>query len=149
VVWWIEWDKIFDSITYTEKVDRFTKSTYAWCTRRDSKYHHQSSFASRADLRTFLYSVFDAESEKIIFRSWKKERSRKFCTFRKRCVFFEKRHHRSISYFSTWRKHLLRLKSRFSWSAAHALSNDVKKMRKKILLEVCIACTLKNSIKRS
>jgi hypothetical protein len=39
--------------------------------------------------------------------------------------------HFEFFFFSTGRKYLLRLKSRFSWSTAHALSNDVKKKGKK------------------
>jgi hypothetical protein len=131
VVWWVEWDKIFAFITYVEKLDRFTKSTYTYWTWGDSEYHHQQSLESRMILTTSLYSVFDAESEKNISTSWKEEESRKFCMFWTRCVFFEKRHLRSISHFSTGSKYLLRLRSRFSWSAAHVLPNDVKKMQNK------------------
>jgi hypothetical protein len=36
---------------------------------------------------TSFDSVFDAESEKIIFSSWKKEGSRKFCTFLQKMCF--------------------------------------------------------------
>jgi hypothetical protein len=131
VVWWVEWDKIFAFITYVEKLDRFTKSTYTYWTWGDSEYHHQQSLESRMILTTSLYSVFDAESEKNISTSWKEEESRKFCMFWTRCVFFEKRHLRSISHFSTGSKYLLRLRSTFSWSAAHVLPNDVKKMQNK------------------
>ncbi len=36
---------------------------------RDSKRYHQDSFEVILDLTTYLYSVFDAESQKVIFRS--------------------------------------------------------------------------------
>jgi len=39
--------------------------------------------------------------------------------------FSKKWHPSGYSYFSTWKKHLLVLKSNFSWSAAQALSNDL------------------------
>ncbi len=44
-------------------------------------------------------------------------------------VFFgeKKRLPSSFSYFSIWKMYLFRLKSSFSWSAAHVLSNGVKK----------------------
>ncbi len=135
MVWWVEWDKIFVFITYVEKLDRFTKSTYMCCTRRDSKRHHQYSFGSWDDLTTYFYSVLDAESEKIIFRSKKMSKVENFAHFEKECVFLKKRHLSSISYFSTGRKYLLRLKSSFSWSAAQALSDDTKERRKKIFTE--------------
>ena len=74
-------------MTYVEKVDRFTKSTYPWCTRRDSMRHRQYSFGFRADLKTFLDSVCHAEAEKIISKIKNIGQSRKFCTFRERTHF--------------------------------------------------------------
>jgi hypothetical protein len=38
-VWWVEWDKIFHSITSVEKLNTFTESTYTYWTRRDSESH--------------------------------------------------------------------------------------------------------------
>ncbi len=131
VVWWVEWDKIFAFIIYVERLDTFTKSTSTWCTWRDSMRHHQYSFGSRVDSKTVLDSVFDAESEKIIFRRKKKSKIENFAHFVKGCIFLEKRHLSSISYFSSGKKLLLRLKSRYSWSAAKNLPNDVEKKAKK------------------
>jgi hypothetical protein len=74
--------------------------------------------------------------KKIIFRSKKKSKVENFAHFKKGCVFLEKRLLSSFSYFSIGRRYLLRLKSSFSSSADHTLSNDVKKGEKKILLEV-------------
>jgi hypothetical protein len=80
--------------------------------------------------------------DKLFSEAEKKNEVKDFAHFEK-VVFFsiEKRHVRSTSYFSTGRKHLLRLKRRFSWSAASALSNHVKQA-KKILLEAWIVWIL-------
>ncbi len=80
--------------------------------------------------------------KKLFSEAGKKSQVVDLAHFDKKCVFRKNQHPSSISYFSTGRKYLLRLKSSFSWSAAHALSNDVKKDKKKILLEVWIAGTL-------
>ena len=104
----VEWDKILGFIAYMEKLDRFTKSTYTKWTRRDSKQHRKQSLGSGVVLTTFLYSIFDGESGKIIFRSQKRNKVENFAHFEKECVFLERRH------LSTGRKHLLRLKSSFS-----------------------------------
>ena len=40
VTWLVEWDKIFRSITYPEKLDRFTKTTYRNDSSLDSKRSH-------------------------------------------------------------------------------------------------------------
>jgi hypothetical protein len=61
----------------------------------------------------------------VIFRSWKKNVVENF-------AHLEKWHLSNISWFSTGRKHLLRRKRRFSWSATQTLSNDVKKQGIKI-----------------
>ena len=98
------------------------------CTRWNSK--HKSNLKFEVDLTTCLSSGFDAESKAIIFRNWKIQWNKKMCTFWKRFVFWRKRHLQNISYFSTRRKHLLRLKCRFSWSAAHALSTSVINAKK-------------------
>ena len=131
MVWWAEWDKIFAFIIYVERLDSFTKSTSTWCSWRNSMRHYQYSFGSRVDSKTFLDSVFDAESEKIIFRSKKRNKTENFAHFAKGCIFLETRHLSNMSYFSTGKKFLLRLKSRYSWSAAKTLSNGVKKRQKK------------------
>jgi hypothetical protein len=75
--------------------------------------------------------------EKLFSEAEKKKKGENF-------AHFEKRHLRSISYFSAGRNHLLRLRSKFSCSAAHAPSNDVKQMRKNILVEIRIAGTLRS-----
>ena len=56
-------------------------------TRRDLKHHYQKDFGIGVDLTTFLYSVFDGESGKIISRSWKKGEIENFVYFEKRCDF--------------------------------------------------------------
>lgn len=142
VVWWVEWDKIFASIACTEIGDRLTKSTYTCCPRRDLARHHQYSFGSRVDLKTFLDSVYHGESERNSFKVKNVWQNGKLCTFLERMRFFEKRHLSSISYFSTRREFLLKVKCRYSWSAAKTLSNHVKKVLKKLLLEVWIGRTL-------
>ncbi len=71
-VWWVKRDTTFPFIAYMEKLDRFTKWTYTYCTRHDSKRHHQWSFGSIVYLITCLYSVFDGESEKNYFQKLKK-----------------------------------------------------------------------------
>ena len=131
MVWWIEWDKIFAFITYGERGERFTKSTSTCRTRQDSMRHHQYSFWSRVDSKTFLDSVYHAESEKNSFKVKSTWQSWKFWIFRERMHFFEKWHLSSISWFSTWKEFLARVKSRYSWSAAKTLSNGAKKTRKK------------------
>ena len=126
MVWWVEWDQIFASITYTKRANRFTNATYTCCTRPVSVRHHQYSFRSRVDLKTFLDSVCHPESEKNSFKVKNIWQNWKFCTFRERMRFFEKWHLSSISYFSSRKEFLLRLKCGYSWSAAKSLSNDVK-----------------------
>ena len=121
VVWWVEWDKIFCSIYHLKKLDRFTKSVCLWSTLCDSKRHHQNIFGSRLDLRTFSDSVFDADSEKSLSGVHKRKEDKNFTHFCKRCIFWQNRHRLSISWFLTGRKNLLRLKSRYSWSAASTL----------------------------
>ena len=69
MVWRVEWDKIFDSIAHVGRLDTFTRSTSTGYTLLDSKLRHQSIFQSEISLRTVLYTVYVAESEKIIFRS--------------------------------------------------------------------------------
>jgi hypothetical protein len=65
----VEWDKIFDFTAYVKKLDTFTKTTYVHCTRCDLERHCEKMSGSQADLTTRLDSVFDAESEKNIFRN--------------------------------------------------------------------------------
>ena len=126
VVWWVEWDKIFASITYVKKLDRFTKTTYAHCARRDLERHRERILQSRVGLTILLGSVFDAESKKNIARSSRKAQSKIWDIFRRGCVFSNKWHPSSFLYFSTWKRNLREVKSCFSWSAVHTLSNDAK-----------------------
>ncbi len=73
MVWWIELDEIFGFITYTEKLDRFTKMVdnhYSGC---NSDPHDSKIFEAKINLISSLYSVFDAESEKSSFKTKKKK----------------------------------------------------------------------------
>ncbi len=73
--------------------------------------------------------------KKLFSEAKNKNKVENFAHFERGCVFLEKRHLSSISYFSNRRKYLLRLKSSFSWSAVQALSDDVKKTQKKFFTE--------------
>ncbi len=64
---------LFSSVTYPEKLDRFTKTTYTYCDQRDSRRYHQNIFEGKLDLTSCFYSVFDVGSEKNNFRRWQEE----------------------------------------------------------------------------
>ncbi len=55
-----------------EKFDTVTTTTYAHCTRCDLECQCEEMSGSEADLTTRLGSIFDAESEKNIFRNSEK-----------------------------------------------------------------------------
>ena len=55
--------------------------------------------------------------------------------FQEELFCFEESHPLGISYFKTGRKILLKLKVRFSWSAAETLLHNLKNRKKKILLK--------------
>ena len=59
------------------------------------------SFGVRVDLTTCLYLVFDAESEKNIFRSLQEEVVENFAHFEKLAFFEKKQPPSSFTYFST------------------------------------------------
>ena len=146
VRWWVEWYKIFVFIIYVERFDSFTTSTSTWCIWWDLMRHHQYSLESRIDLKAFLDSVFYAKSEKIISIRKKKNKIENFAHFAKGSVFLEQRHLSSISYFSTGNKILLGLTSRYLWSAAKNLSNDVKKAKEFAWSLNCLHHILSNFI---
>jgi hypothetical protein len=67
----------------------FTKSTYKHRARRDSKRHHQQSFAARVDLPIFCIQLLMLNPKKLVFEAGKTNEVENFAHFEKD-VFFSK-----------------------------------------------------------
>ena len=82
--------------------------------------------------------------KQIFLEAQKEKKLENIPHFRERCPFLMKIVFFKYFVFLAGRKCLLKLRTRYSWSALRNLSNPVEKTKKKFLLEVRITCTLQN-----
>ncbi len=117
-VWSVEWDKIFVSIAYVEKLDRFTKSTYKHRTWRDSERHHISRrcvFSKKRLLPNISY--FSARKKHLLKRKssfswsvaqalfiWCEKIQKKFFTETLNCLHLTNFHLFSFEVVKKWLK---------------------------------------------
>jgi hypothetical protein len=59
-----------------KKLDRFRKTTYAHCARRDLERHRERILWSRVGLAILLSSVLDAESKKMFSEAQEKHKAK-------------------------------------------------------------------------
>jgi hypothetical protein len=107
------------------------------CALHATRFEAPSSkdFWSWSRFKNFPMLSFWCWIQKQYFQKLRKRKKQNILhILKKLCFLKKKRVPSNFPYFWIWKKHFLKLKTSFSWSAAHALSISVKKCRKTSLL---------------